>query len=67
MFLTGEQLEALTGLRQAAAQRRWLLRQSIPFRERADGRPSVLVADITKDPAAPGRTRPRFDAIQSSR
>lgn len=62
MFLTGEQLETLTGLRQAAAQRRWLTRQGVPFRQRVDGRPVVLEADLRQTEAAP--TRPKFDAVR---
>ena len=65
MFLTPEQLEELTGLVQYAAQRRWLRRQGIRFRQRADGRPVVMVSDLSQtDPAvASKRDGPRFDLI----
>ncbi len=41
MFLTPDELTELTGVRQKAAQRRWLARNAIPFRVRADGRAAV--------------------------
>jgi hypothetical protein len=46
MFLTAEQLEALTGYRKPALQRRWLLHNGYTFDVRADGRPAVLVAQV---------------------
>jgi hypothetical protein len=64
MFLTPEQLETLTGLRQPAAQRRWLARQGIRYRERADGKPVVLEADLHQ--TAPPPARPRFDLVRRS-
>lgn len=65
MFLTPDQLEILTGRKQPAAQRRWLSRQGVPFRERADGKPVVLEADLTHTEAPPAR--PRFDAVRPAR
>lgn len=57
MFLTAEQLQELTGYRQAAAQVRWLQRNGITHYVRADGRPvvpaSALVTDGKHRPAAP--------------
>ena len=41
MFLTESELVTLTGVRQKAAQRRWLANNRIPFRVRADGRATV--------------------------
>lgn len=41
MFLTPHELADFTGLRQKAAQCRWLTRNGIPFRKRADGRAVV--------------------------
>lgn len=65
MFLTQEQVVELTGLTQPAAQRRWLSRLAVPFRVRADGRPVVMVADLTMTEAPP--VRPRFDAVRPAR
>jgi hypothetical protein len=62
MFLTLDQLHELTGLRQYAAMRRWLTRQGIPHRVRADGRPVVLVADLRASEPPPAR--PRFDLVR---
>lgn len=66
MFLTPDQVAELTGLTQYAAQKRWLSRQGVPFRVRADGRPVVLVADLSR-PAEAAPARPRFDLIRAAR
>jgi Domain of unknown function (DUF4224) len=62
VFLTTEQLQELTGLRQHAAQRRWLARQGVAFRTRVDGRPVVLESELVKAPESP--SRPRFDRVK---
>jgi Domain of unknown function (DUF4224) len=67
MFLTQEQIAELTGRTMPSAQRRWLQRQGVPFRTRADGRAVVLVSDLQSQAAAPVPARPRFDAIRTAR
>lgn len=67
MFLTPPQVEELTGLRQYAAQRRWLTKARIPFHTRVDGRPVVLVADISRTATEPPVPRPRFDLVRPAR
>lgn len=42
MFLTDEDLQALTGLVMPSAQRRWLAARGYPFELNATGRPRVL-------------------------
>jgi hypothetical protein len=66
MFLTDDQLADLTGLKQPAAQRRWLIREHVPFRVRADGLNRVLAADLAGREQPPP-ARPRFDAITPAR
>jgi hypothetical protein len=61
MFLTQEQLCEMTGYRRYSGQRRWLQREGISFRIRADGRPVVLISDLTKAP--PPQAQPNFAAI----
>ena len=64
LFMSVEQVEELTGVRQHAAQRRRLRAQGVVFRERADGFPVVLVTDLTAaKPAVPGSSRPNFAAV----
>lgn len=41
MFLTSEQLQELTGYRQAAAQVRWLRKNGVAHYVRSDGKPKV--------------------------
>lgn len=64
LFMSVEQVEELTGVRQHAAQRRRLRAQGVAFRERADGFPVVLVTDLTASrTAAPAPSRPNFAAV----
>lgn len=46
MFLSPADVEALTGRKQPAAQRRWLARNGVRFYVRADGRPAVPAAPV---------------------
>ena len=46
VFLTAAELQALTGYRKPALQRRWLLENGYRFEVRADGRPVVLAAQV---------------------
>ena len=46
MFLDQENLIVLTGYKRPADQRRWLITNGYRFDVRADGRPSVLVAQV---------------------
>lgn len=46
MFLTDEELVELTGLRQGAAQIRWLHKFGVAHYVRADGRPRVTRAAV---------------------
>lgn len=46
MFLSPEDLHALTGYRKPALQRRWLLANGYRFDVRADGRPAVLASQV---------------------
>lgn len=64
MFLTADQLEELTGYRQAAAQVRWLQRNGITHYVRADGRPVVPSTAITGGAASRGRTGPDLDSVR---
>lgn len=66
MFLTAEQLETLTGRRQAAAQIRWLQKYGIRHWVRADGRPSVLTEALNgMTPAAvAAKFEPDFAALR---
>jgi hypothetical protein len=68
VFLTDAQLVELTGLRQPAAQRRWLATQHIPCRIRADGKNVVLASDLSSQTdQPPAKARPRFDAVHPAR
>jgi hypothetical protein len=49
MFLSPADIEALTGRKQPAAQRRWLDRNGVRYFVRADGRPAVREADLDGD------------------
>ena len=46
MFLTADDLQALTGYRKPKLQRRWLIDNGFHFCVRADGRPAVMVAQV---------------------
>jgi hypothetical protein len=48
MFLTPEELEALTGYGQKAKQAAWLRDRRYPFELGADGRPRVLRSYVEK-------------------
>jgi Domain of unknown function (DUF4224) len=61
MFLSPEQLCEMTGYRRYSGQRRWLQREGISFRIRADGRPIVLISELTKTP--PPHAQPNFGAM----
>ena len=71
MFLSADQLQQLTGYRKPTLQRRWLLDNGYHFDVRADGRPVVLVAQVTarqlKDlRGLPGVSEePNFEALRS--
>ena len=67
MFLTRAELEELTGRKQAAAQRRWLMDNGYKFDVRADGRPAVLLEQVQLRQIDRGRSRrvsgPNLDAL----
>lgn len=46
MFLTPEDIIALTGYKKPALQRRWLVDNGYSFDVRADGRPVVLLEQV---------------------
>lgn len=48
MFVTREELETITGLRQFAAQKRWLIARGWKFELNAGGRPIVLRAEMER-------------------
>ena len=55
MFLTADDIEALTGYKKPKLQRRWLLDHGYRFEVRADGRPAVLASQVEarlRDPRA---------------
>jgi len=60
MILTKQEIEDITGLKQAGAQKRWLSRNGIPYLESINGRPVVheyaIVARLM-----PNKTAPRLD------
>lgn len=67
-FLTADELEDLTGLVQPAAQARWLKKERIRARRRADGALRVLWDDVRARPqerAMPAQ--PNFSALPSVR
>jgi hypothetical protein len=63
-LLTPEELQALTGLRQAAAQIRWLRRAGITHYIRADGKPAVPAAALVAAEVAEPPTQPDFAALR---
>jgi hypothetical protein len=63
-LLTPEEILALTGLRQAAAQIRWLRRAGITHYIRADGKPAVPSAALVPGEAAETPTQPDFAALR---
>jgi hypothetical protein len=58
MFLTADQLAALTGRMRADAQRRELDHMEVPYRVRRDGTLAVLLVHVENDPREPGRYHP---------
>jgi hypothetical protein len=46
VFLSPEDVEALTGYRKPALQRRWLVANGYRFDVRADGRPALLRSQV---------------------
>lgn len=68
MFLTPEQLEDLTGLKQAAAQIRWLQKNGVEHYVRADGQVRVVPAAL--EPARGDTrsvTKPNFEVLRAHR
>lgn len=64
MFLTDEQLADLTGLKQPAAQIRWLQRNGVDHYVRADGKPRVLMSALRRNAAeVTGAASPNFEAL----
>ena len=57
MFLTREDLEALTGLKQPTRQIRWLLANGYHPDIRADGHPALLEDEVRNRQLASARTR----------
>lgn len=70
MFLSPADIEALTGYKLPAHQRRWLTRHGYPFDVAASGRPVVarsyvetrLGGKITE----PTKTKPNFAALKAA-
>lgn len=63
VFLTSEQLEALTGYRKPALQRQWLAENGYHFDVSGNGRPVVLVAQVfarQRVPASKRATHPNW-------
>lgn len=60
MFLTAEQIEALTKKRRWAAQVRALARMGIPHRVRGDGSPVVTLSAVEPAGAVTMRPEPRL-------
>lgn len=68
MFLTPEELEDLTGLKQSAAQIRWLQKNGVEHYVRADGRVRVVPAAL--EPArgdTKAATKPNFEVLRAHR
>ena len=66
MFLSAHDLIVLTGVRQKAAQRRWLARNGVSFFIRADGGPAVIweSLDSSEAPSKAHRASgPDFSAL----
>ena len=69
MFLSSDDLRALTGYTKPALQRRWLLTNGYRFDVRADGRPAVLVSQVEQRQAARAErftsdVEPNWDALR---
>lgn len=63
MFLTDAELEHMSGLRQPAAQIRWLQKWKIRHTVSATGRPRVTRAAVEGSERLP--TGPNFQALQT--
>lgn len=65
LCLTRDELHDLTGLKQGAAQIRWLTKYGYPFVVRADGKPRVVRAALEGRSADQPRqkTRPNYAAF----
>lgn len=68
-FLTSADLEELTGLRQGAAQIRWLRRAGVKVYRRADGKPRVLWSDLKarRENRQGAATQPDLEALRAAR
>lgn len=68
-FLTDDELADLTGLRQAAAQIRWLRKNKVKVYERADGKPRVprWAVESREDRPQVGQVSPNFEALRAAR
>lgn len=69
MFLSADDLRALTGYVKPALQRRWLLANGYKFDVRADGRPAVLVSQVEQRQAVRAErvtssARPDWSALE---
>lgn len=67
MFLTADEIEALTGYKKPKLQRRWLLDNGYRFEVRADGRPAVLASAVTARLDARARkpaAEPNWEALR---
>jgi len=62
-FLTDDELVQLTGLRQGAAQIRWLRRNAIRHTVNAGGRPVVTVSALEPRSQQQHDVEPRFDLL----
>lgn len=70
MFLTPDDIAALTGYKLPAHQRRWLTRNGYPFEMAASGRPvvarSFVETRLGGKMAAPVKTMPNFAALKAA-
>jgi hypothetical protein len=67
MFLTKNDIEALTGYKKPALQRRWLVENGYSFDVRADARPAVLADQVRARQATKGSeraTHPNWHAFE---
>jgi hypothetical protein len=68
MFLTADDLEALTGYKKKALQRRWLADHGYRFEVRADGRAAVLASQVEARQGVDGGRKvaePNWSALDS--
>jgi Domain of unknown function (DUF4224) len=69
MFLSADDLRALTGYVKPALQRRWLFANGYKFDVRADGRPAVLISQVEQRQAVRAErvtssARPDWSALE---